>query len=194
MAEKPEEPLQNVRFLWVISGAYALAIKMPLKDNGDGDADKDLFSARANWFSALRFPCQTAWLRAVTINSPPSETTWMTIIVLVCINIWLGGPQVAVGKNFKSTCKFSELCLIFEQVHGKLMCFVCQCSQQLLKILLSKPWVSEGFLGLSGCNGSYCFPCCPCFVLPTHSYLNFLDRFSSVNFCHILPWTIIIKA
>lgn len=133
--------------------------------------------------------CQNAWLHAVTINGLPSETMGMTVIPLVCINIWLGRPRVTVGKNFKSTWKIQSalsrfwtwLTCLGISVHRKLMWFVCQCSQQLLKILPSKLWVTEGFFDLSGCNGFYRFPCCSCFVLPTHSYLNFLDHFSSVN-------------
>lgn len=40
------------------------------------------------------------------------------------------------------------------------MCFVCQCSQQPLKILPSKILVDEGLLDLSGCDGFYLPSCC----------------------------------
>lgn len=91
-----------------------------------------------------------------------------TIIPPFCSHSWLGGTRVTVGEMFKSTwMAWSALCHFWAWLtcsgaaaHRKIMCFVCQRSQQSLKILPSKVLVDEGLLDLSGCDGFYLLSCC----------------------------------
>lgn len=72
------------------------------------------------------------------------------------------------GEVFKSTwMAWSALCHFWARftcpgtaAHRKIMCFVCQCSQEPVEILPSKILVVEGLLDLSGCDGFYLLSCC----------------------------------
>lgn len=140
-----------------------------------------------HWLLCVVLAAASTWLCAVAVAKIPLT------IPLLCSYSWLGGTRVIVGKIFQSTgMAWSALCPLWAwltcsgtAVLRKIMCFVCQCSQQPLKILPSQILVDEGLLDLPGCDGFYLLSCCS-FLLPTHSNPNFwtICLLSALNFCH----------
>lgn len=101
----------NLRFLWMISDTYALAIKMLLKDNGDGDAHKDLFLQILIGF--LHFACGVPELLASCCDHK-CFTQWNP----TNDHIPSGLHQHLIWRTI-SKCreKFSQLCPISNTSH-----------------------------------------------------------------------------
>lgn len=160
-----ENWITTSKFKISVGDVCALAIRMLLK--GVGNVHKGLFVQALPGSLHCACSSQHAWLCAVAVSTP-SDTVGENIIPLLCSHVWLGGPWITVGKVFKSTwMAWSALCHFWARftcpgtaVHRKIMCFVCQCSQEPLEILPPKILAVEGLLDLSGCDGFYLLSCC----------------------------------
>lgn len=152
-------------------------------------------------------PADTAWFVVLCLQQPElgsGHSQWHCVILipLLCSHSWLGGARVTLGKVVKSTwVAWSVLSLLSmtrllrspSPNKDNVLCLPVQpIASENFTIKNPGWWRFAGFIRLWWLLFAFLL----FFLLPTHSNLNFLDHFSSVN-SHLLsckpPCTITVR-